>query len=58
MSFNILSVELSPNPVNVNGKYVIKVQIEECDHKRLTAYTHAQLGQYTHKELAESKLNK
>ena len=57
MSFNILSVELSPNPVNVKENYIIRVEIEECTHERLEKYTHAELATYTHKDLAETVLD-
>ena len=56
MSFNILSVDLSPNPVTVKEKFIIKVEIEECNHERLKKYTHKQLKAYTHKQLKEEKL--
>ena len=58
MSFNVLAVEISPNPVNAKDYYTIKVTIEECKYERLEKYTHAQLSAYTHKELAEAILDK
>lgn len=57
MSLNILAVELSPNPVNTEEYYTIKVTVEECTHKRLEKYTHAQLNAYTHEQLSKDKLN-
>lgn len=57
MSFNILSVELTPNPVETKKQYQIKVVIEECNYARLQKFTHNELKQFTHKQLANDKLN-
>jgi hypothetical protein len=56
----IEKVELSPNPVVVNGKVKISVTIvthnylnKNYTHKQLATYTHKQLATYTHKQLKD-----
>lgn len=48
----IEKVELSPNPVTVNGKVKIAVTIVTHDYLKIN-YTHKQLTTYTHKQLKE-----
>ena len=46
----IEKVELSPNPVVVNGK--VKISVTIVTHNYLNKnYTHKQLATYTHKQL-------
>ena len=44
--------ELSPNPVNVNGK--VKISVTIVTHEYLNKnYTHKKLATYTHKQLKD-----
>ena len=48
----IEKVELSPNPVVVNGK--VKISVTIVTHNYLNKnYTHKQLATYTHKQLKD-----
>lgn len=52
MSLNpmIKAVDISPNPLVVNGNYIIKVTVVECIHGNLTEFTHNELANYRHRE--------
>ena len=53
----ILSVTLTPNPVEAKGTLKIAVLVEECTHTRLEQYTHSELSVYTHSDLATKPLD-
>lgn len=57
MSFNIISAEIVPNPINTKGYFTLKIKIEECNYDRLTKHMHSQLNLYTHKQLRQDKLD-
>ena len=45
-------IELSPNPVSVNGK--VKISVTIVTHEYLNKnYTHKKLATYTHKQLKD-----
>ena len=52
LMIKIEKVELSPNPVVVNGK--VKISVTIVTHNYLNKnYTHKQLATYTHKQLKD-----
>ena len=51
----IESVTLTPNPVNVNGKYVISVEVTQSTWERLKKFTWAAVKKFKWNQTADVK---
>lgn len=53
MSINIKNAKIEPQNLNVNGQYIlsVEVEVEESTYEKLKKFTHKVLQQFTHKVL-------